>query len=58
MTDKSLDYRMQRFFTWMFGIGFFIAFVMTNLAYNQRDEALRFRSQFGDVQLVCKAVQQ
>lgn len=56
MTYKSFDYRMQRFFTWAFGIAFAIAFVMTHYAFNQRDEALRFRAQYGDVSLSCRVL--
>lgn len=56
MADKSFDYRMQRFFTWMFGIGFAIAFVMSQVSMNQRDDALRFRAQYGDVSLSCRVL--
>lgn len=56
MTDKSFDHRMQRFFTWMFGAAFAIATVMTHYAFSQRDEALRFRAQYGDVSLSCRVL--
>jgi hypothetical protein len=42
--------------TWLFGIGFWVMFIVLQLTLVQRDEARQFRAQFNDSQLVCRMV--
>jgi hypothetical protein len=46
----------ERFLCWMFGVGFVFAFVMSQFAISQRDEARSFKANLGTNELVCKAV--
>jgi len=45
-----------KFMTGLFGLGFLAMFVLANLAFNDRDEALRFRAGMGNSELVCRLV--
>lgn len=45
-----------KFIAGLFGFGFLAMVVMANLAFSQRDEALRFRAGMGNSELVCRLV--
>lgn len=45
-----------KFMTGLFGTGFLAMFVLANLAFHDRDDALRFRAEMGDAELVCRVV--
>lgn len=45
-----------KFIAGLFGFGFLAMVVMANLAFSQRDEALRFRAEMGATELVCRVV--
>jgi hypothetical protein len=47
---------IHKFLCWMYGVGFAIAFIMSQVAISQRDDARAFQAQMGGVELVCMAV--
>lgn len=53
----ELKYRLQLILSWVFGIGFAIAIVISNVAAMQRDEAREYRTALGKDELVCRLVE-
>ncbi|QJD55125.1 hypothetical protein QIT82_gp53 [Pseudomonas phage psageK9] len=47
---------VEKMLLWVFGIGFWVMFILLNLTFAQRDEARQFHAQFNDMQLVCRMV--
>lgn len=41
---------------WVFGIGFWMMFIVLQFAFSQRDDARQFQAQFNDMQMVCRMV--
>lgn len=47
---------IEKLMCWVFGIGFWVMFIVLQFAFSQRDDARQFRAQFNDMQLVCRMV--
>ncbi|MGA3827278.1 hypothetical protein [Pseudomonas chlororaphis] len=57
MTIDTAKYARTQCMCWIFGVGFVISIVMTNVAITQRDKARELKVQMGSAEFVCKKVQ-
>ncbi|MDH0797545.1 hypothetical protein [Pseudomonas carnis] len=46
----------EKLMCWVFGIGFWVMFILLQFTFSQRDDARQFQAQFNDMQLVCRMV--
>lgn len=46
----------EKLMCWLFGIGFWVMFIMLNFAINQRDEAREVKARLGGSELICRVV--